>query len=47
MSLGSLSGSLKQQVEDGSGAYEWRRKGFIFDMDAGLVTNSDDDRVIS
>ncbi len=47
MSLGSLSGSLKQQIEDGSGAYEWQRRDFLFDLDAGRLTNSDDTRAIS
>ena len=47
MSLGSLSGSLKQQLDDGSGAYEWRRRDFSFDMDAGRLQNSQDEQAIS
>ena len=43
MSLGLLSGSLKQQVDDGTGDYEWKKRNFVFDLDKGDFKSKEDD----
>jgi hypothetical protein len=42
MSLGLLSGSLKQQVDDGTGDYEWKKRNFVFDLDKGDFRSKED-----
>lgn len=41
MSLGSLAGSLKQQVEESDGNYEWRKRYFTLDLDTGKLVTKD------
>lgn len=47
MSLGSLSGPLKQQVDEGDGNYEWRRRNFSLDLDSGKLSAKEDGKVVS
>ena len=47
MSLGSLAGALKQQVDEGDGNYEWRKRTFSFDLDSGKLGAKEDGKVVS
>ena len=47
MSLGTLTGSLKQQVDEGDANYEWRKRHFTFELDRGKLVAKEDGKVIN